>query len=92
MLRVELTTRFRKDLKKVRKRGLRTEELDKVVLMLAKEQKLPLKYKDHALENSRNYKGLRECHIQPDWLLVYEINGDELTLILFRTGTHSDLF
>lgn len=60
--------------------------------MLVNEQELPEKYRDHNLTNSRNYKNVRECHIQPDWLLIYQINRDILTLILLRTGSHSDLF
>ena len=52
----------------------------------------PAEYRDHALTNSRNYKGMRECHIQPDWLLVYRIRHEILVLQLIRTGTHSDLF
>ena len=58
--------------------------------MLANEQPLPEKYKDHALTG--DWKGFRECHIQPDWLLIYEINNNELILYLTRTGSHSDLF
>ena len=92
MLKVRLSRQFRKDLEKARKRGLKMEKLDKVVLMLAEEQTLPPKYRDHALVVSRNYKGLRECHIEPDWLLVYRIEGDTLTLFLARTVSHSDLF
>ena len=92
MLKVELTKKFRKDLKRMRKRGFDMSKLDSVVICLAKEQKLPDKYRDHALRNSREYNDLRECHIQPDWLLVYRIDNGTLTLVLFRTGTHSDLF
>ena len=67
-------------------------KLDKVVLMLAEEQKLPFKYRDHALTTSKYYKGLRECHIEPDWLLVYRVDNDVLTLFLAKTGSHSYLF
>ena len=92
MLKVRMSRQFRKDLKKAEKRGLKMQKLDKVVLMLAEKQKLPPKYRDHELVTSRNYKGLRECHIEPDWLLVYCVQNDTLTLYLARTGSHSDLF
>lgn len=92
MLRLQLSKQFRKDLERAKKRGYKIKKLDKVVLMLAEEKTLPPKYRDHALETSRNYKDLRECHIEPDWLLVYRIEKDTLTLYLARTGTHSDLF
>ena len=63
-----------------------------VMLELCAEQPLPAEYRDHALTNSRNYKGMRECHIQPNWLLVYRIRQEILVLQLIRTGTRSDLF
>ena len=62
-----------------------------MIKILASEQPLPERYRDHALENSRNYKNMRECHIMPDWLLIYKIYADVLILRLIRTGTHSDL-
>lgn len=92
MLKLQLSKQFRKDLEKVKKRGLKIKKLDKVVLMLVEEKPLSPKYRDHALETSRNYKGLRECHVEPDWLLVYRIEKETVTLYLARTGTHSDLF
>lgn len=92
MLEVRLSRQFRKDLAKAEKRGLKKKKLDKVVLLLAEGKKLPPKYLDHALMTSRNYKNMRECHIQPDWLLIYQIENNTLTLYLARTGTHSDLF
>ncbi|MBR3052140.1 type II toxin-antitoxin system YafQ family toxin [Candidatus Saccharibacteria bacterium] len=92
MLKVRLSRQFRNDLVKAKKRGLKEDKLDKVVLMLAEQKKLPPKYRDHALVTSRNYNGLRECHIEPDWLLIYCIKDDTLTLFLARTGSHSDLF
>jgi mRNA interferase YafQ len=60
--------------------------------MLATGPLLPPKYRDHSLVISKEYKNVRECHIEPDWLLVYRIENDELTLYLIRTGSHSDLF
>ena len=88
--RIVQTGKFKKDLKAVIKRGYNIALLEVVVDILASGQELPVKYKDHALIG--NYKGCRECHITQDWLLIYEIDGDELILYLTRTGTHSDLF
>lgn len=92
MLKVEYTGQFKKDYKQAVKRGLDIKALQKVITILMNEQELPENYRDHRLENSRNYKDMRECHIQPDWLLVYKIYNNELVLKLIRTGTHSDLF
>lgn len=84
------TGKFKKDLKSVIERGYNIDLLGVVVDTLADGKELPSKYKDHALIG--NYKGCRECHITPDWLLIYEVDGDELFLYLTRTGSHSDLF
>ena len=84
------TGRFKKDLKLARKRGYDLSLLGVVVDMLAAGNELPEKYRDHSL--SGNFAGCRECHITPDWLLIYEISNEELILYLTRTGTHSDLF
>lgn len=92
MLRPEFTGQFKKDYKLAIKRGCNPKKLEKVISLLCEEQPLPEAYRDHALQNSRNYKGMRECHIEPDWLLVYEVLHDTLILRLIRTGTHSDLF
>lgn len=92
MLKIEFTGQFKRDYKLAIKRGCNQQELEKVISLLASEQTLPVKYRDHTLENSRNYKGMRECHIKPDWLLIYKIYSDRLVLELIRTGTHSDLF
>ena len=86
MLEVVLSNRFKKDLKLAARRGLPLDELNTVVDWLAAGQALPDRNRDHALT------GCRECHIRPDWLLVYRVDGDALELFLFRTGTHSDLF
>ena len=90
MLEIVPSNQFRKDLKLARKRGLKIERLKEVVNILAEQKKLEDKYRDHGL--SGEYKGFRECHIEPDWLLVYRIDEDVLELFLFRTGCHSDLF
>ena len=81
---------FKRDLKNVIKRGYDVSLLDEVVMKLANGEKLPEKNRDHALTG--NFKGCRECHIKPDWLLIYQIADDELVLYLTRTGSHSDLF
>lgn len=90
MYGIRPTTRFQKDLKRIQKRGYDLELLTNVIKKLAAGEELPAKNRDHALVG--DYSGCRECHIAPDWLLVYEINGEELLLYLTRTGTHSDLF
>lgn len=90
MLEIKVTHQFLKDVKVAKKRGLDTEKLNEVVRLLSEGQPLPAKNKDHKL--SGDYIGCRECHIQPDWLLVYLIDDSIKILNLIRTGTHSDLF
>ena len=92
MLKVVFTGQFKKDYKLAVKRGCDPKELEEVITLLVNEQPLPEKYRDHALTNSRDYKDMRECHIEPDWLLVYKILKETLILRLIRTGSHSDLF
>ena len=87
---VKPSNQFKKDLKLVAKRGYDIELLTVVIKKLANGEVLDSKYKDHQL--SGNFGGFRECHILPDWLLIYEIDGEQLILLLSRTGTHSDLF
>ena len=84
------SSRFQKDLKKAQKRGYRIELLTEVIKYLASGEKLPPKFRDHFLIG--NFEGCRECHITPDWLLIYEVVDSELILYLTRTGTHGDLF
>lgn len=90
MLDIVLSNRFKKDLKLAAKRGLDLDELEAIVNQLAAQQPLPAKNRDHALTG--DYIGFRECHIRPDWLLVYRVDGEDLVLFLFRTGSHTDLF
>ena len=90
MLTLIITTQFKKDLKRIKKRGLDLNSLKFVLDTIQKQETLPLKYKDHALVG--NYKGFRECHIEPDWLLIYTISNEKLILTASRTGSHSDLF
>ena len=85
-----LTGSFKKGLKASKKRGLNIGLLDAVVDKLLSGMPLEAKYKDHALKGKWN--GFRECHIQPDWLLIYLVEDDILTLTLVETGTHTDLF
>ena len=87
---VKTTTQFKKDFKLAIKRGLKIELIEEVITKLAMGETLPDKNKDHALTG--NWIGHRECHILPDWLLIYRIQDDILILTLSRTGTHSDLF
>ena len=87
---VRPTSRFQKDLKRIARRGYNTELLTAVIKKLANGEHLAQKYRDHALTG--DYAGCRECHITPDWLLIYEISDDTLLLYLTRTETHSDLF
>lgn len=84
-----LTGRFKKSLKRAKKRGLDISLLEEVVDMLQNDIKLEDKYRDHELKG--NFKGFRECHIQPDWLLMYLKEEDVLTLTLVDTGSHADL-
>lgn len=89
-LEIVISGKFKKDLKLAKKRGCDVEQLNVVVEQLSSGIPLEEKYRDHAL--SGEYAGFRECHIEPDWLLIYRMNQKELVLLLFRTGTHSDLF
>lgn len=89
-LTVKPTTQFRKDYKLAMKRGLKISLLENIVSLLALGEPLPDRNKDHAL--SGDWVGRRECHIQPDWLLVYRVEENVLVLTLVRTGTHADLF
>ena len=90
MYNIRPTTRFQKDLKRLQKRGYDLSLLTAVIKKLAVGETLPEKNRDHWLTG--DYSGCRECHIAPDWLLIYEIDGDALILYLTRTGSHSDLF
>ncbi len=87
---VKPSGKFKRDLKLAKKRGYDIDKITKAIKILASGDPLPSKYNDHPL--SGDYEGKRECHIEPDWLLVYEIYESDLILYLFRNGTHSDLF
>lgn len=90
MLTIKYHIMFKKDFKRIKKRGYDISRLEKIVELLANEVPLPEQFKDHNL--SGNYNSFRECHIAPDWLLIYQVNNNELVLVLSRTGSHSDLF
>ena len=90
MLTIQYELAFKKDFKRMLKRGYNGALLERVLNLLVKGEALPPRYKDHALKG--NWRHYRECHILPDWLLIYRIREEELYLLLVRTGTHSDLF
>ena len=88
--RIALTNAFKKDVKAAKRRGKNLDALFAVISQLAAGAALPHRNREHAL--SGNWRGTRECHIEPDWLLIYEKDAETLVLICVRTGTHSDLF
>lgn len=90
MYEVRFTSSYKRSYKLMKKRGLDLSLLDNVVDTLRQGKPLAEKYRDHSLTG--NYKGFRECHIKPDWLLIYLIENDILTLTLVDTGSHADLF
>ncbi len=87
---IKLTAQFKKDYKRAKKRGLPMNLLDDIIIRLAKGESLGEKNRDHSLTG--NYTGYRECHIAPDWLLIYLLENNVLVLTLTRTGSHGDLF
>ena len=87
---IKFTSQFKKDLKLAKRQNKDTDKLFYAIEKLAKGEPLEAVYRDHDLIG--NYKGCRECHIEPDWLLIYEIVDDVLVLMLYRVGTHSELF
>lgn len=90
MLRLEFTAKFKKDYKRAKKQGRNMRMLENVLEMLQREEELPAQLHDHELVG--NYRGHRECHLAPDWLLVYRIEGGRLTLTATRLGSHTELF
>ena len=89
---VVTSNKFKKQLKKIIKQGKKIEKLNSIVKKLANGEPLEEKYKDHALYDTKYFKNCRECHIEPDWLLIYKYNNDKIILYLVETGSHSDLF
>lgn len=92
MLRFITANRFEKDYKKMQKQGKNIGNLNDVMEKLIKEEKLHERHRDHGLTDSRNYKNRRECHIEPDWLLIYKIDNKQKVIFFERTGSHSELF
>jgi mRNA interferase YafQ len=90
MLTPQETTRFRRDLRRMRRRGKDVQKLQAIVRLLVQEQPLAPRHRDHPLVG--DWLGYRDCHIEPDWLLIYKIDQEEASLTLARTGTHADLF
>lgn len=87
--KIDYTSNFKKQYKKIKKQGKDLNKLHEVIEKLANGDELEAKYKNHDLINNKLYKNCKECHIQPDWLLVYKLDNDELILLLFATGSHS---
>ena len=90
--RIDFTTNFKRQLKKMVKQNKNIQELLEVVKVIANGEELDEKYKNHKLINDKTFKDCMECHILPDWLLIYKIQDNELVLLLFATGSHSSLF
>ncbi len=89
---IEITSKFKSGYKRIRKQGKDINKLIEVLETLANGEELDSKYRNHKLINDKNYKDCFECHLMPDWLLIYKIKNNELILLLFATGCHSDLF
>ena len=89
---VVYSKKFEKSLKKIQKQNKNIDELLDVIDKLAFKEELDPKYRNHKLIDDKNYKSCCECHIRPDWLLIYQYNDNELLLLLINTGSHSDLF
>ena len=90
MLTIKYQTAFKKDYKRIQKRGFDLSLLEDAITKLAEQKQLEPARQDHAL--SGNWRGFRECHITPDWLLIYQVRENDLLLVLTRTGTHAELF
>jgi len=90
MLEIQFSNKMKRDWKRMKKRGKDMEKLSAVLGILARQEQLPENHRDHELRG--NYSGFRECHIEPDWLLIYEIQNDKLILVATETGTYADLF
>ena len=89
---IKRTAQFKKDYKNAIKRGCKEADFREILGYLVEQKPLPEKFRDHALQDTKKYKNVRECHIYPDWLLVYRVYRSELILELIRTGSHSELF
>ena len=90
--KIKYTKEFKKSIKKITKQGKSIDKLLNVIDLLSNKQQLDSKYKDHALYNDKKFKDCRECHIEPDWLLIYKTDNNQLILLLVESGSHSELF
>lgn len=90
--KIKRSNSFKKQYQKVVKQGKDISKMVNVIEILASGKKLEVKYKDHSLNDNKYFRGCRECHIEPDWILIYKIMNNELILYLVETGSHSDLF
>ena len=90
MYSINYTHQFKKDMRKCVKRGLEVEEIKTAIRILSETGTLPAEYKPHQLKG--DHKGQWECHIEPNWLMTWEQNDNELTLLFLQTGTHADIF
>lgn len=90
--KIDFTNNFKKQYKRIKKQGKNLDKLYEIIERLANGEELDPKYKNHNLINNKKYKDCKECHIEPDWLLIYQIKDAELILLLFGTGSHSELF
>lgn len=89
---IRFSNNFKKDYKKIKKQGKNINKLKNIVTKLANGEELEEQYRNHTLSNSKHYKNCGECHIEPDWLLVYQYIDNKLILLLIATGSHSELF
>ncbi len=89
--KIKYTKEFKKSFKKIEKQGKDINKLMSVVDMLSRKEQLDPKYKDHSLYNDKRFKNCRDCHIEPDWVLIYKYLEEEIILLLVNTGTHSEV-
>lgn len=89
---IKFTSSFKKSLKKVLKQGKEFKKIKTIIVKLANKEELEIKYKNHELNDNKKFKNCKECHVEPDWLLVYKYYENDLILLLVETGSHSEKF
>lgn len=89
--KIKYTKEFKKALKRITKQGKQTDKLFEIIDKLSRKEKLELIYRDHALYNDKRFKDCRDCHIEPDWILIYKYLDKDLVLLLVNTGSHSNI-
>lgn len=89
---IKFTNSFKKSLKKVLKQGKEFKKIKTIIVKLANKEELEIKYKNHELNDNKKFKNCKECHVEPDWLLVYKYYENDLILLLVETGSHSEIF